>query len=301
LAGSLVECVPNFSEGNDARVVEAIAAAIGSAPGVRVLDHTLDPDHNRSVVTFAGPPEAVSEGAFRGVAQAVARIDLNRHAGVHPRIGAADVVPFVPVRGITLEECARIAVACGERFWRELRLPVYLYEAAARRPERRNLENIRRGRYEMLRQAALSDPARRPDIGGPALHPTAGAAAVGARKFLIAFNINLDSADLALAQRIARKIRASSGGFPCVKALGVPLASRGLVQVTMNLTDYEVTPVHAVFAAVKAEAARHGAGIHSSQIIGLIPERALENSAEWLGTVEGFRDELIFERRLALS
>ena len=279
-------------------MVEAIAAAIGSASEVKVLDRTMDPDHNRSVITFAGPAETVAEGAFRGIAEAVARIDMNRHAGVHPRIGAADVVPFVPVEGITLAACAAIAEELGQRLWRELSLPVYLYEAAARRPERVNLENIRRGRFEKLREAALADPARRPDIGGPALHPTAGASAVGARKFLIAFNINLESADVEVARSIAAKIRASSGGFPCVKALGVMLASRGLAQVTMNLTDYERTPVHAVFEAVRAEAARHGVSLRSSQIVGLIPKRALEKSEQWLPTVEGFREDVIFENRL---
>ncbi len=298
MAETIVECVPNFSEGSDAGVVEAIAAAIGSAARVKVLDRSMDPDHNRSVITFAGPAAAVAEGAFRGVAEAVERIDMNRHAGVHPRIGAADVVPFVPVEGVTLAGCAAIAEDLGQRLWRELSLPVYLYESAARRPDRVNLENIRRGRFEKLREAVLADPARSPDIGGPALHPTAGASAVGARKFLIAFNINLETADVEVARSIAAKVRASSGGFPCVKALGVMLASRGLAQVTMNLTDYERTPVHVVFEAVRAEAARHGVTLHSSQIVGLIPKRALEKSEHWLPTVEGFRDDVIFENRL---
>ncbi|MGH9721797.1 MAG: glutamate formimidoyltransferase [Bryobacteraceae bacterium] len=283
--GPIVECVPNFSEGRDARVIDSIERAIRTAP-VAVLDRTSDPDHNRSVITFAGPPEAVSEAGFRAVAEAARRIDLARHSGVHPRIGAADVVPFVPVREIDLEACVQIARITGERIWRELGVPVYLYEAAALRPECANLPEIRR------------DPTRRPDFGDVARHPTAGATVVGARKFLIAFNVNLTTADVAIAKRIAAKIREASGGLPCVKALGVPLASRKLAQVTMNLTDFERTPVHVVFAAVREEAAREGAGIAGSEIAGLIPEGALEGAEEWLPTVENFRDELILENRL---
>jgi glutamate formiminotransferase/glutamate formiminotransferase/formiminotetrahydrofolate cyclodeaminase len=260
----IVECVPNFSVGNDPDKLRAIAEAISSAPGVLLLDETMDSDHNRSVITFAGPPDAVAEGAFRGVRAAVGIIDLRKHVGVHPRIGAADVVPFVPVENATLEECARIAHDTGRRVWLELGVPVYFYEAAALAPERRRLERIRRG-----------DLA--PDMGGPALHPTAGATVVGARKFLIAFNVNLATTDVEIARRIARKVRESSGGLPCIKALGLPLASRGLAQVSMNLTDFEVTPLDVVFEAVRKEAAREGVEIRETEIVGLAPRRALEH------------------------
>ncbi|MBI3473438.1 MAG: glutamate formimidoyltransferase [Candidatus Solibacter usitatus] len=299
MAGTIVECVPNFSEGRDPAVLDALAAAIGSVEGIKILDQTRDPDHNRSVITFAGPKETIGEAAVRGVTQAAALIDLNRHSGVHPRIGAADVVPFVPVAGVTLEDCARIAESAGEQIWQRARVPVYLYEAAARRPDRVNLENIRRGRFEGLRQEVRTNPARRPDIGGPDLNPTAGATAVGARKFLIAFNINLDTTDVQIARQIAIRIRTSSGGLPFVKALGVPLASRGLVQVTMNLTDFERTPVYRVFQQVRSEAGLYGVRIASSEIVGLLPRRALEGSEGWLPTVEKFHAGMIFENRLA--
>ena len=300
MSASLVECVPNFSEGRDARKVDSIGAAIASVPGVTVLDITLDPDHNRSVITFAGPAGEIVEAALRAVAQAVESIDLTRQAGVHPRIGAADVVPFVPLRDITLQECATLAAATGERIWRELHVPVYLYEAAARRPDRVNLENIRRGGFEKLRDAVRTDPERRPDFGDPELHPTAGATVVGARKFLIAFNINLNTSDVAVAKDIAGKIRASSGGLPCVKAMGVRLESRDLAQVSMNLTDFERTPVHEAFTAVRDQAARHGVSIAASELIGLIPRRALEGSEEWLPTVANFHTGLILENRLGI-
>lgn len=298
----IVECVPNFSEGRDRRAVEAIARAVASSGGVKLLDLTLDPDHNRSVITFAGAPQAVAEAAFRGVAQAVREIDLTRQSGVHPRIGAADVVPFVPVRDIALAACARLAAEVGERIWSALGVPVYLYEAAARRPERVSLENIRRGGFEKLRDAIREDPARLPDFGPPFgaanLHPTAGATVVGARKFLIAFNINLNTNDLSIARAIARGIRSSSGGLPAVKALGLLLDSRGLAQISMNLTDFERTPVSAVFHAVREQAALYGAAIVESELIGLIPAAALAESEEWLRTVRGFHDGLVLENRL---
>jgi glutamate formiminotransferase len=282
----VVECVPNFSEGRDARKVADIAAAIASVPEITVLHFTLDPDHHRSVITFAGSPEKVGEAALLGVAQAVKTIDLTQQSGVHPRIGAADVVPFVPVQDVTLDECADLATRVGEEIWRRLGVPVYLYEAAARRPDRVNLETIRRGGLA-------------PDFG-EGLHPTAGATVVGARKFLIAFNINLNTPDVAVAQAIAKKIRASSGGLAFVKAMGVRLASRNLAQVSMNLTDFERTPVHTVFAAVRDQAASHGVTIAESEIIGMIPRRALEGSGDWLPTAANFSPELIIEDRLGI-
>lgn len=295
----LVECVPNFSEGRDPAVVDAIAAAIGAHPGVLLLDREMDSDHHRSVLTFAAPPGIIVEAAVAGVARAAQLIDLNLHQGVHPRLGACDVLPFVPLQGVTLDECVRLAEQAAEAVWQRLGIPVYLYEAAARRPERARLENIRRGQFEALREAVLRDPDRRPDIGGPELHPTAGALIAGARPFLIAWNVNLNTPDVAVAQRIARRIRASSGGFPCVKALGLPLESRNLAQVSMNLTNFEVTSVHTVFEAVKAEAARDGVTIAGTEIIGLIPKAALECAAGHFLQIEGFRPSMILENRVA--
>jgi glutamate formiminotransferase len=267
--------------------------------GIAILDRELDADHNRSVITFAGPATAVVEAAFRGVERAIGLIDLRHHTGVHPRIGAADVVPFVPVEGVTLDDCVRLANELGARLWERLRVPVYLYEAAARRPDRVNLENIRRGQFEGLRDDVRTNPDRRPDFGDAELHPSAGATVVGARKFLIAYNINLNTADVEIAKRIAKAIRFSSGGFRYVKSMGVPLASRNLAQVSMNLTDFEQTPIYRVFEAVRAEAARYGASIVGSEIVGLIPKRALEMTAEWYLQVENFHPSLVLENRLA--
>jgi glutamate formiminotransferase len=268
VAHPLIECVPNFSEGRNQETLHAIDWAIRSVSGVMLLRSEMDPDHNRSVITFAGPPDAVAEGALRGIAAAVERIDLRHHNGVHPRIGAADVVPFVPLDGATLEDCAAVARRTGHAVWEKLGVPVYFYEAAASSPERAPLENVRRGGFE--------HPALTPDLGGPALHPSAGACAIGARKFLVAFNVNLNTTDLSIAKAIARKIRASSGGLPFVKAMGVPLASRNQVQVSMNLTDFEQTPLRQVYEAVNEEAFARGIPIAGTQIVGMIPRRAAE-------------------------
>jgi len=295
LDGRIIECVPNFSEGRDLSVVARIADVVKSVHGVALLDQTSDWDHNRSVITFAGPPNGVVEAAFRGIQQAAESIDVSRHAGVHPRVGAADVIPLVPIAGVSLEFCAELAKSLGERVWRELHIPVFLYEAAARRPDRVNLANIRRGLFEALREEVRRNPERRPDFGEAALHPTAGACVIGARKFLIAFNINLDTADLEIARRIARKIRASSGGLPAVKALGLLLESRGQAQVSTNLTDFEITPLCDVVEAVRAEAAQCGIRIASTELIGLIPRAAL---AKTDGCDPGIRDDQILENRL---
>lgn len=292
LTSKIVECVPNFSEGRDVVVMDGIARAIGKAGGV-LLDQTADEDHNRCVITFAGSPETIAEAAFAGVAEAVATIDLTQHAGVHPRIGAADVVPFVPVSGVTLEECANIAHRVGERIWRELRVPVFFYEAAARCEDRVRLESVR---LESVRFAGRMPP----DIGDTP-HPTAGFTIVGARKFLIAWNINLDTDRLDVARNIARKIRFSSGGLPCVKALGLPLASRKQVQVSMNLTDFEQTPLHMAFAAVAAEASALGVAIAGAELIGLIPAKALELSAGYDLRWENFSPDRVLENRLAAT
>jgi len=293
-----MECVPNFSEGRDRGVVEAIVEAASSARGAAVLDWTMDPDHHRSVVTLAGEPEAVLEAAVRSVGAAVERIDLTQHRGVHPRIGAADVVPFVPVSGITLGDCAALARRAGEEIWRRYRVPVYFYEAAAMTPERRRLELVRRGQFEELRHAVAHDASRAPDVGGPLLHPTAGAVAVGARKFLVAFNVDLETRDAAVARRIARRIRESSGGLPGVKAIGVYLASRGVAQVSMNLTDFERTPAGTVFDAIEEEARREGVAIASSEIIGLVPAAALSPGEARRLKVANFHQGMILEYRL---
>src|SRR5271169_9958 len=300
---TLVECVPNFSEGRDAQKVDAIIAALLAGPDVYVLDKEMDADHNRSVITLVGSREQIGEAALRGIGKALELIDLNHHQGAHPRLGSTDVVPFVPISGVTLADCARIAEWVAEEAWKRFKIPTYLYEEAARKPERKNLENIRRGQFEGVREEVKTNPERLPDFGPPfaeaALHPTAGATVLGARKFLIAYNINLNTPDIAVAKSIAKKIRASSGGFPCVKAMGVDLKARNLAQVSMNLTDFETTSIGTAFDAVATEAAALGVGIVGSEIIGLIPRRALEDAAVHYLKVEGYRPDLIVENRLA--
>ena len=296
---ALVECVPNFSEGRDAAKVDAIVEAIGGVAGVYVLRCEMDADHNRSVITFVGSPESIGKAALGAVTRAVELIDLNQHRGAHPRLGAADVVPFVPVEGATLEECVVLARRVGQQIWEQLGVPVYLYEAAATRPERRNLENIRRGQFEGLREEIAASDQRRPDFGEPRLHPTAGATVVGARNFLIAYNIVLNTADLEVANNVAQVVRASGGGLPYVKAIGVELKSRNLAQVSMNLTDFAQTPIHRVFQAVESEAARYGAAVVDSEIVGLIPRKALETDAASRLKISNFDPQLILENRLA--
>jgi glutamate formiminotransferase len=279
--------------------MEAIVAAITAVPEVTLLDREADADHNRSVLTFVGPPAAVAVAAFRGVDTAVELIDLTQHRGAHPRIGAADVVPFIPIEGVTLEECVRLAERVGGEIWNRLKVPVYLYEAAARRPERVNLENIRRGQFEALLREMGTEAGRAPDIGEPLCHPTAGAVVLGARKFLIAYNVNLGTADVEIAKRIAKTIRFSSGGFRFVKSMGVMLGSRNLAQVSINLTDFEQTPLHLVFETVRREAERYGAPVVGSEIVGLIPRKAIEMAAEYFLRAENFRPELVLENRIA--
>jgi len=294
----LVECVPNFSEGRDKAKVDAIEAAIREVPGAYVLDRTSDTDHNRSVITLAGEPDAVREAAVRAVGKAAELIDLTRQTGAHPRIGATDVVPFVPVEGVTLEDCVAFARQAAREIWERYRVPVYLYEAAAQKPDRKNLENIRKGQFEGLRDEVLRNPDRAPDVGEARLHPTAGATVVGVRRFLIAYNINLNTPDVSVAKAIAKKIRFSSGGLPCVKAMGVDLRGRNLAQVSMNLTDFQTTPVHQVFEAVKRQAESQGVGIAGSEIIGLIPRRAIEMTADHFLKIENFSPAMVLENRL---
>ncbi len=291
----IVECVPNFSEGRDPQIVQQIVDRMRQVPGVRVLDVESDPDHNRSVVTLVGSPEAVERAAFEGIAAAASLIDMRKHKGAHPRMGATDVVPFVPVRGVTMDDCVAIARRLGERVGRELGIPVYLYEAATR-PDRQNLADVRRGEYEGLREEIRTNPDRAPDFGPAEMGP-AGATAIGARPFLIAFNVNLGTGDLKIAKAIAKAVRHSSGGFRHCKALGVPAGS--LVQVTMNMTDYRQTPLHRVVEAIRSEASRYGVAVVESEIVGLTPAEALLDAAKWYLSLHRFSDEQILENRLA--
>jgi glutamate formiminotransferase / formiminotetrahydrofolate cyclodeaminase len=293
---TLVECVPNFSEGRDKTKVDAIVDAM-KMPGVYLLDREMDSDHNRCVITLVGDREAIQESAIRGVGKASELIDLNTHTGAHPRMGAADVVPFIPIEGVTIEDCVAMANHVGQEIWKRYKIPVYLYESAARIPERQGLENIRRGQFEGIRAEVATNPARCPDIGDPCVHPSAGATVVGARKFLIAYNVFLNTTDVDIAKKIAKAVRFSSGGLRFVKGAGFLV--RGLAQVSMNLTDFEQTPIHRVYELVRREAARYGVMPLSSEIVGLIPKKALEQAAEWFLQVENFDSSLILENRLA--
>jgi glutamate formiminotransferase len=298
LNGPWIECVPNFSEGRDHSRIDALERTLSSVPGTFLLDRTSDPDHNRSVLTFVAPPETVVEAAVRLAAKAAELIDLNHHRGVHPRLGALDILPFVPLGKATLDQCVALAHDAGARIWNELGVPVYFYEAAALRHDRVKLENVRRGQFEGLRASVAADESKRPDLGGPSLHPTAGAVIVGARKILIAYNINLKSTDLDVAKSIARRIRASGGGFPSVKALGIPLVSRGIVQVSINFTDFEQTPVHVVYSEVCRLAAEHGVEVEESELIGLMPQKALEAAAAGLLKLSNFDSQRVIDNRL---
>jgi len=292
---TLVECVPNFSEGRDKARVDAIVAAM-KMDGVYLLDREMDADHNRCVITLVGDREAIQEAAIRGVGKAAELIDLTKHRGAHPRMGAADVVPFIPIEGVTIEDCVAMARHVGAEIWKRHQIPVYLYEAAATSPERLNLENIRRGQFEGIREEIGTNPARKPDFGEARVHPTAGATVVGARKALIAYNVFLNTPDVDIAKKVAKAVRFSSGGLRYVKGAGFLV--RGLAQVSMNLTDFEQTPIHRVFEFVKREAARYGVAPVSSEIVGLIPKKALEMAAEWFLQVENFDSSLILENRL---
>jgi glutamate formiminotransferase / formiminotetrahydrofolate cyclodeaminase len=294
----LVECVPNFSEGRRREVVEALMEVIAQVPGVTLLDHEMDADHNRCVLTFAGEPEGVVEAAVRVTAEAAKRIDLNQHSGQHPRMGATDVVPFVPVEGVTLEECAELARLAGRRIGEELGIPVFLYEAAATRPDRVSLADVRRGEFEGLRERLGRDPERRPDFGPATIHATAGATAVGARRFLVAFNANLNTSDVRIAKAVAAAIREQSGGMKNVRALGFSIEGGRRAQVSMNLVNTEATPIHRVLALVREEAARHGTTISGCEVVGLIPEYAMLDAAEHALQLEGFRRDQVLELRL---
>src|SRR2546426_1435063 len=294
----IVECVPNFSEGRRKEVVDAIAQAIASVHGVRVLDQEMDADHNRSVITFVGDRTSVAEAAFRGAKKAVELIDMNRHRGEHPRVGALDVLPFVPIAGVTMDDCVDLARAVGRRIADQLQVPVYLYEAAATRPDRRALPDVRRGEYEGLKTEIETNPDRKPDFGPLRLHPTAGACVVGARPVLIAWNVNLRTTDVGVAKRIAKAIRESDGGLPAVRAKGFDLADRGLVQVSMNMVDYRKTSLVQAFEAIRVLAAKEGVEIAESEIIGLVPLDALVEAATQYLKLARFHREQILETRL---
>ena len=295
LMPALVECVPNFSEGRDKAKVDAIIEAM-KMDGVYLLDREMDADHNRCVITLVGDPVNVAEAAIRGVGKAAELIDLTKHTGAHPRLGAADVIPFIPIEALTLEDCVAIARRVGEEIWKRWKVPVYLYEAAAQIPERQNLENVRRGQFEGIREEVKTNRARKPDFGEAALHPTAGATVVGARKFLVAYNVYLNTPDVEIAKKIGKAVRFSNGGLRYVKGMGVGV--RGLAQVSMNLTDTDQTPIARVYEYVKREAARYGVMPLASEIVGLIPKKALEDAAEWFLQIENFDSSLILENRL---
>ena len=298
IGDALVECVPNFSEGRKPQTVARLVEVIQSIETACVLDTHIDPDHNRSVITFVASAGKIVDAALTAVATAAQLIDMRAHQGVHPRLGATDVLPFIPIRGVTLDDCAALAHQAGQRIADELSIPVFFYERAALKPERVNLEDVRRGALELLREQIAVEPGRAPDRGPLLVHETAGAIAVGARPFLIAFNVNLKTTDVTVARKIARTVRARHGGLPFVKALGFELSSRGLVQVSMNIVNYEVTGMTQAYEAVRVEAERVGAEIASTEIVGLVPEKALDRSAGYFEKLESFSEDKILENRL---
>lgn len=291
----LVECIPNFSEARRPEVVDQIIAAAASVAEISILDRSSDTDHNRTVLTFAGTPAGVEEAAFRAIQKAAELIDMNQHTGEHPRMGATDVCPFVPISGVSMDDCVAIAKRLGERVGRELNLPVYLYEAAAQRPERVNLENVRRGQYEGIKAEIETNPERKPDFG-PAKLGTAGATVIGARAPLVAFNVYLTTEDVAIAKAIAKAMRQSSGGFRYVKAAGFLVDGRA--QVSMNLTDFRQTPIARVVETIRREAARYGVSVRHSELVGLIPQEALIDAAVWYTQLDQFKPDQILETRL---
>ncbi|MDI9371049.1 MAG: glutamate formimidoyltransferase [Synergistaceae bacterium] len=297
MAGKIIECVPNFSEGRRQDVIEAIVAPFKTTKGCGLLDYRADADHNRLVVSLAGAPEPVQEALLKAASIAVKEIDMNSHQGAHPRIGAVDVIPFTPVSNIAMDECIELSHSFGERFFKELGVPVYFYEDSAKRPERKRLEVIRKGQYEALKTESVN-PDRNPDIGGPALHPTAGATVVGARRFLVAFNVNLNTADEEIAKSIANCVRASSGGFCHVKGMGVALHERGMAQVSMNIVDFEKNAIYRVLELIRLEARRWGVEVVETEIYGMIPALAMLESAAYYMQVKDFDPMQVLELKL---
>lgn len=300
MSAPVIECVPNFSEGRRKDVIEAIVEPFRKHRGCHLFDYRADEDHNRLVVSLAGAPEPICEALMEASKVAVDRIDMNVHKGAHPRIGAVDVIPFTPVSGVGMDECVTLAREFGKRFQAELGVPVYYYEDAALRPDRTRLEVIRKGQVEALKEEIVL-PERHPDVGEPKLHPTAGATVIGARRFLVAFNVNLDSKDVGIAKEIARRIRGSGGGFPSVKAIGLALEEKGLVQVSMNIVDHEKTSLYRVLELVRMEAARWGVSVNGTEIYGMIPAAALLESAAYYLQVDGFDPLQVLELKLLES
>ena len=294
----IVECVPNFSEGRRKEVIEEIIDQIRKRKDVKLLDYSSDPDHNRTDVTFIGEPKAVKDAALDLAMKCVELIDMNKHKGEHPRMGAIDVVPFVPVYNVTMEECVKLAHEFAKEFAEKSGVPCFMYEEAATRPDRKNLADVRRGEFEGLKEEIGKNPDRVPDYGPNRIHPTAGATAVGARFFLIAFNVNLGTSDIEIAKKIAKAVRYSSGGYRYVKAMGFELKERGIVQVSMNLTNYKKTPIFRVFETIKNEAERYGVPVVGSEIVGLVPLEALVEVADYYLRLENFSMEQILEKRL---
>jgi len=297
MAGQLIECVPNFSEGRRQDVIDKIVEPFMTTRGCYLFDHRADPDHNRLVVSLAGAPEPVQEALLRSAGVAVRNIDMNVHQGAHPRIGAVDVIPFTPISGITMEECVDLSRLFGERYYRETGVPVYFYEESALRPERKKLEVIRKGQYETLKEQA-SDPQRSPDVGGGELHPTAGATVVGARKFLVAFNVNLHTDDVSIAKEIARAVRSSSGGLSHVKGIGLSLEEKGMVQVSMNIVDHEKNSLYRVLELIRMEAKKWGVQVAETEVYGMIPAAAVLESAAYYMQIRDFDPKQVLELKL---
>ncbi len=298
MAIQLIECVPNFSEGRRQDVIDEIVSCFRDKRGIYLLDHRADEDHNRLVISLVGAPAPIQEALLAAAKTALKHIDMNAHQGGHPRIGAVDVVPFTPIKGITMEECIELAHNFGERYYKETGIPVYFYEDAAMRPERKRLEVIRKGQYETLKDEVKTNPDRKPDIGEACLHPTAGATVIGARKFLVAFNVNLDTPDVNIAKKIASAVRASSGGFCHVKGIGLALEERGITQVSMNLVDYEKNSLYRVLETIRMEARRWGVGVLETEVYGMIPVNAILESAAYYLQIAGFDPEQVLELRL---
>jgi len=295
---ALIECVPNFSEGRRKDVIEAIVAPFKNRKGCYLFDYRADEDHNRLVVSLCGEPEVICDALIEAGKVAVANIDLNTHKGAHPRMGAIDVIPFTPISGITMDECVELSHKFAHRYWDELKIPVFYYEASAVRPDRTRLEQVRKGQYEALKDLVKTDPSRAADVGDNQLHPSAGGTAIGARKFLVAFNVNLNTTNVEIAKIIAKRVRASGGGFTTVKGMGVDLPEKKLVQVSMNLVDYEKTAMYRVLEFIRMEAARWGVTVNGTEVYGMIPAGAMLDSAAYYLQVDDFHNDQVLELKL---
>ena len=298
MAKQLVECVPNFSEGRRPEIIEKIVAPFKNRKDVYLFDYRADEDHNRLVVSLVGTPEALSDSVIEAAKVAMQHIEMDKHQGGHPRVGAIDVIPFTPIQGISMEECVQLAHDFGERYHKETGIPVYFYEDAAKKPDRKRLEVVRKGQYETLKEEAKTNPARHPDLGTASLHPTAGASVIGARKFLVAFNVNLDTADVDVAKKIANTVRASTGGFCHVKGIGLALEERGITQVSMNLVDYEKNALYRVLETIRMEAKRWGVQVIETEVYGMVPAHAILESSAYYLQIADFDPKQVIELRL---